>query len=232
MHILDTGPIFKFLTTDCVPQLIAALGNNVVHVPQAVDFEITDTPRRRTQFTHAADVWPRFPGRFKNVISDEATDELRACCLSVFGIDFDTMYATRKDRGENMAILHGVHLARAGHEVILVCDEEAGTAKIRQQAGVLKMQHLQGRHVPGGRILHADTLTLLRWAIEAGAFDSMAEFITKYRLMAGLDEALPKDVKSTGLTGRPPWPPTGQAPAPTDDASQPEEPATSPAPQD
>lgn len=22
MHILDTGPIFKFLTTDCVPELL------------------------------------------------------------------------------------------------------------------------------------------------------------------------------------------------------------------
>ncbi|PFG33648.1 hypothetical protein [Sanguibacter antarcticus] len=206
MHILDTGPIFKFLTTDCVPQLLAALGHNVVNVPEAVDFEIFDTPMRHKQFKRAAEVWPRFPDRFKNVISDEPTDELRACCRSVFSMDFDDMYASRKDRGENMAILHGVLLARTGKKVILVCDEEAGTAKIKQQASVLKMQHMDAKHVPGGEIRHADTPMLLRWAIEAGAFDSLAVFVKKYQAMASLDSALDPDVKKTGLTGRPPWP--------------------------
>ncbi len=207
MHILDTGPIFKFLTTDCVPQLLAALGHNRVHVPAAVEFEILNTPKRRTQFKRAAEAWPKLPARFKTVIPDTPTEELRACCRSVLGIDFDDMYASTKDRGENMAILHGVLLARAGEQVVLVCDEEAGTSTIRQQANALRMQHMQGRHEPGGRIQHADTLTLLRWAIEAGSFESQEHFLRKYRAMASLDEALPKDVKATGLTKRPPWPP-------------------------
>lgn len=47
MHILDTGPIFKFLTTDCTPQLLVALGHNVICVPAAVEYEIFDTPKRR-----------------------------------------------------------------------------------------------------------------------------------------------------------------------------------------
>lgn len=207
MHILDTGPIFKFLATDCVPHLLAALGHNVVNVPEAVDFEITDTPKRRKQFKRAAEAWPKFPKRFKRVIPDTPTDELRACCRSVLGMDFEDMYASRKDRGENMAILHGVLLARAGERVVLVCDEEAGTSKIKQQASVLKMQHMRGQHVAGGQIQHADTLTLLRWAIEAGAFASQTDFLQKYQAMANLDEALPRDVKATGLTRRPPWPP-------------------------
>lgn len=113
---------------------------------------------------------------------------------------------SQKDRGENMAILHGVLLARAGEKVILICDEEAGTSKIKQQARVLQMQHMQGRHVAGGQIQHADTLTLLRWAIEAEAFESVEVFVRKYREMASLDSALPRDVKVTGLTRRPPWP--------------------------
>ena len=206
LFIFDTGPLFKFLTTDCVRQLLAALGNCAVFVPEAVDFEITDTPKRRRQFKRAAEVWPRLPERFKHVIPDTPTDELRKCCHSVFGMDFDDMYARPKDRGENMVILHGVLLARAGKQVTLVCDDEAGTSKIMQQANALKMQHTLGRHTPRGRIQHADTLTLLRWAIEAGAFDSQTTFRTKYRAMANLDEALPKDVKATGLTKRPPWP--------------------------
>lgn len=205
MHILDTGPVFKFLTTDCVPQLLAALGNNVVNVPEAVNFEIFDTPKRHKQFERAAEVWPRFPDRFKNVIPDDPTDELRACCRSVLGMDFDDMYACRKDRGENMAVLHGVLLARTGEKVILVCDEVAGTSKIKQQAIALRMQHMRGQHVAGGQIQHANTLMLLRWAIEAGAFASQEAFVKKYRAMASLDSALPTDVKATGLTGRPPW---------------------------
>ncbi|WP_205750117.1 hypothetical protein [Cryobacterium sp. SO1] len=178
-----------------------------MNVPEAVDFEITDTPKRREQFKRAAEVWPNFPERFKKVIPDTPTADLRACCRSVLGLDFDDMYASRKDRGENMAILHGVLLARAGERVVLVCDEEAGTSKIKQQASVLKMQHVRGQHVAGGQIQHADTLTLLRWAIEAGAFASQVAFLKKYQAMANLDEALPKDVKATGLTRRPPWPP-------------------------
>lgn len=207
MHILDTGPIFKFLTTDCVPQLLAALGHNVVNIPAAVEFEIYDTPTRKTQFKRAAEVWPRFPDRFKHVISDEPTDDLRACCRSVLGMDFDAMYARSEDRGENMAILHGVLLAREGKRVVLVCDEQAGSSKIEQQARVLKMQHMRGQHVAGGLLQHASTLTLLRWAIEAGAFESQEAFVKKYRAMANLDSALPQDVKKTGLTERPPWPP-------------------------
>lgn len=44
-YIFDTGPLFKFLATDCVPQLISAIGGSTVVVPEAVDFEIHDTPR-------------------------------------------------------------------------------------------------------------------------------------------------------------------------------------------
>lgn len=43
-YIFDTGPLFKFLATDCVPQLISAIGGSTVVVPEAVDFEIHDTP--------------------------------------------------------------------------------------------------------------------------------------------------------------------------------------------
>ncbi|SYZ33778.1 Uncharacterised protein [Propionibacterium australiense] len=86
--IFDTAPLFKFLTTDCVRQLLAALGHRIVNVPEAVNFEITDTPKRRRQFKRAAEVWPRLPDRFKQVLPDNPTDELRRCCRSVFGMDF------------------------------------------------------------------------------------------------------------------------------------------------
>lgn len=206
MYILDTGPIFKFFATDCVPQLVKALGGNPVHVPAAVEFEIYDTPKRRPQFIRAAETWPRFPGRFKRIISDAPTEDLQQCCRDVLGVEFDDMYSLTKDRGENMAILHGVLLARSGERVVIVCDEENGTALIKKQARLLMIQHQRGLHVPGGAIAHATTLTLLQWAIERGGFKNRAEFIKKYHAMASLDEALPKDVKATGLTKSPPWP--------------------------
>lgn len=206
MHIFDTGPIFKFLATDCVRQLLAAIGHSIIHVPAAVDFEIIDTPRRRQQFSRAAELWPRVPARFKHIIPDTPTDALRACCREVLGMEFDDMYNYTKDRGENMAILHGVLFARSGEHVILVCDEKAGSNIIKQQANALTMQQANGRHAPGGQIQYADTLTLLRWAIEAGAFKSRQDFLKKYAAMANLDSALPQNVKSTGLTKRPPWP--------------------------
>ncbi|MDO5722122.1 MAG: hypothetical protein Q4P06_06230 [Actinomycetaceae bacterium] len=153
IHVFDTGPLFKFLTTDCVPQLLAALGNNIIHVPQAVECEINNTPKRHPLFKKATEVWNRkFPQRFKQVISDAPNDELRECCLSVLGIDFDQMYSQSKDRGKNMAILHGALRARAGHKVILICDDEGGIALIRKQASILRMQHLLGLHTPGGQI--------------------------------------------------------------------------------
>ncbi|AZA09900.1 hypothetical protein [Corynebacterium pseudopelargi] len=207
MHILDTGPIFKFLTTDCVPELLLALGHHKVLVPEAVEFEISNTPKRHPQFRRASEVWPKIPPRFKEVLSDAPTDELRECCKSVLGLEFEHMYAQLKDRGENMAILHGVLLARAGHKVLLVCDEEAGTAMIKNQQRALAMQQLRRQHTPGGSIRHADTLQLLRWAIENGGFkNDMQVFLRRYQAMAALDSALPRDVKDTGLTKSPPWP--------------------------
>lgn len=116
------------------------------------------------------------------------------------------MYARKQDRGENMAILHGVVRARAGDTVVIACDEEAGSRIISRQANVLTLEQMRGLHVPGGSIAHVDTLILLRWAIEAGAFSSLREFQKKYRAMVELDEALPREVKRTGLTKRPPWP--------------------------
>lgn len=208
MHILDTGPIFKFLTNDCTRELLLALGHNPVSVPAAVEFEIRDTPTRRPQFERAVTQWDRLPSRFKQVLPDDPSDELRQCCRSVFGVEFEQMYATHKDRGENMAILHAVRLARAGEQVVVVCDDEAGSTMIRRQARALAMQHMRGLHVPGGQITHADTLLLLEWAIAKGGFNGdRAQFLKRYAAMAALDEALPKDVKATGLTKSPPWPP-------------------------
>ncbi|MGJ9609646.1 hypothetical protein, partial [Actinotignum sp. GS-2025c] len=180
--------------------------SQAVHVPAAVEFEIYDTPKRRPQFKRAAETWLRLPGRFKSIISDAPTEDLRQCCRDVLGVEFDDMYSHTKDRGENMAILHGVLLARSGKKVVLVCDEENGTFLIKKQARLLMIQHQRGLHVPGGAIAHATTITLLQWAIERGGFKNRAEFIKKYHAMASLDEALPKDIKATGLTKSPPWP--------------------------
>ncbi|MDK4228861.1 hypothetical protein [Corynebacterium pseudodiphtheriticum] len=208
MYILDTGPIFKFLTTDCVPELLCALGHNKIHVPKAVELEILDTPTRHRQFERAREVWPRFPDRFREIIPDDATDELRQCCQAVLGMEFEEMYAEPKDRGEHMAILHGVLRARAGEQVILVCDEIAGTNVIKQQAKVLTQAQRRGQFSPGGSIQHADTIQLLWWAIEGGGFNgSREQFLTKYKAMAALDSSMPLTAKKVGLTKSPPWPP-------------------------
>lgn len=208
MHILDTGPIFKFLTTDCVPELICALGHNKIHVPEAVVSEVVTTPTRHKQFERAREVWRRFPDRFREVIPDTATDELRQCCRAVLGMEFEEMYANPKDRGEHMAILHGVLRARAGEEVILVCDEAAGSTMIKRQAKVLIAEQARGRHSPGGSIQHADTIQLLRWAIQGGGFKgSRTHFLKKYKAMAALDSSMPLTAKGAGLTTSPPWPP-------------------------
>ncbi|NLE98642.1 MAG: hypothetical protein GX596_11750 [Propionibacterium sp.] len=208
MHILDTGPIFKFLTTDCVPELLCALGHNKIHVPQAVELEVLHTPDRHRQFEHAREVWPRFPDRFRVIIPDAATEELRQCCRAVLGMEFEDMYAEPKDRGEHMAILHGVLRARSGEQVVLVCDETAGINVIKRQAKVLLAAQARGEHVPGGSIQHADTIQLLRWAIEGGGFNgSRRQFLTKYKAMAALDSSLPLTAKEAGLTKSPPWPP-------------------------
>lgn len=207
MHILDTGPIFKFLTTDCVPELLCALGHNKIHVPQAVKFEVLHTPSRHTQFEHAREVWERFPERFREIIPDDATDELRQCCRAVLSMEFEDMYADQKDRGEHMAILHGVVRARAGEQVIIVCDEEAGTNVIKRQAKALIAAQQEGMYSAGGSIQHADTIQLLRWAIERGGFKgSRQKFLSKYAAMAALDSSMPYSAKQLGLTKSPPWP--------------------------
>lgn len=208
MHILDTGPIFKFLTTDCVPELLRALGHNKIYVPKAVEFEVLNTPTRRRQFERAREVWPRFPERFREIIPDDATEELRQCCRAVLGMEFEEMYAEPKDRGEHMAILHGVLRARAGEQVILVCDEIAGTNVINRQAQVLAAAQDRGVYLPGGSIQHADTIQLLRWAIEGGGFNgSRQRFLVKYKAMSSLDSSMPLTAKEAGLTQSPPWPP-------------------------
>ena len=190
-----------------MPELLCALGHNKIHVPEAVEFEVINTPNRHRQFKRAQEMWPRFPPRFLELIRDKPTPELRQCCRSVFGVDFDTMYAEPKDRGEHMAILHGVLRARAGHEVVLVCDDEAGIAMIKRQARILALEQARGVCKPGGSISHADTVRLLYWAIERGGFKrSRKLFQKKYEAMAGLDQALPRSAKEAGLTKSPPWP--------------------------
>lgn len=206
MHILDTGPIFQFLATDCTPQLLVALGHNVINVPAAVEYEILNTPMRHRQFARAAEVWTRkFPDRFRRVLPDEPTEEMRECCLSVFGLKFSDMYSQTKDRDETMAILHGVLAARSGEKVLIVCDDQAGIRVTKRQSAILRAQQSRGLYNRGGSITHADTLTLLRWAIENGSFKSKAEFLKRYQRMASLDEALPKETMETGLTSSHLW---------------------------
>lgn len=118
------------------------------------------------------------------------------------------MYADHKDRGEHMAILHGVLRARSGEQVILVCDEEAGTNVIKRQAKALIAAQQRGMYSSGGSIQHADTIQLLRWAIERGGFNgNRQKFLTKYKAMAALDSSMPYSAKELGLTKSPPWPP-------------------------
>lgn len=207
-HILDTGPIFKFLVTDSVPHLFAALNRNPVCIPAAVEHEVLHTPRRHPQFEKAPHAWQhRVPPSLKRVLPDEGTPEMRALCREIFQRDFDELYAEKKDLGERMAVLHAVRLARAGESVVVVCDDEGGIALIKQHARLLQMQHMRHLHTPGGSIRHADTVTILGWAIQAGAFADRAELTTKYRAMVSLDEALPRDLTTTGLLTSPPWPP-------------------------
>lgn len=207
-HILDTGPIFKFLVTDCVPHLFAALKTNPVCAPEAVQFEVLDSPRRHQQFEKAPEAWEhRVPERLKRILSDEATVEMRKLSQEVYQVDFDDLYAEKRDLGERMAVLHAVRLARSGESVLVVCDDEGGIADLEKQSRLLRMQHMHGLHAPGGSIRHAGTETILRWAIEAGAFTTRTEFTTKYQAMVALDEALPRDLVSTGLLKSPPWPP-------------------------
>lgn len=208
MHILDTGPIFKFLTTDCVPELLCALGHNKIYVPEAVAFEVSDTPTRRKQFEHAKLVWSRFPDRFREIISDTATDDLEATCRSVLGMEFDDMYADTIDRGEHMAILHGVIHARQGEDVIVACDDEAGSIIIQAQENALVAAQARGECSPNGSIKHVNSIQLLRWAIEGGGFSgSRKQFLAKYDAMAALDSSMPLSAKQEGLTKSPPWPP-------------------------
>lgn len=206
-YIFDTGPLFKFLATDCVPQLISAIGGSTVVVPEAVDFEIHDTPDRRPQFRRARDVWKKFPPRFRDVIPDSPSEELRRCCNRVFGIDLETLYRHKKDLGENMMLLHGLSRAHAGEKVVLICDDQGGIAKAEEQIRVLRHRQHLGTGPAEGSLSYAKTTSLLHWAIEVGSFKSQEHFIKKYNMMAELDEALPKKVKDTGLTKRPPWPP-------------------------
>lgn len=64
---------------------------------------------------------------------------------------------------------------------------------------------------PGGSIRHADTVQLLRWAIEGGGFKgSRQTFLNKYKAMAELDSSMPYSAKELGLTKSPPWPPAAK----------------------
>lgn len=206
IHIIDTGPLFKFLVTDCVPQLLSAIGNRPIHLPEAVEYEVKTTPERHRQFAMAPDKWRRFPARFQSVISDEPTGEIEAACLAIYGVDFEEMYAQAKDRGEKMAIIHGVVRAQNGHHVVLVCDDDGGATMVKKQARILSTRQMRGLAQPGGRLQHASTLTVLRWAIENGSFRDRGDFRKKYERMAALDEALNRDVRETGLLDSPPWP--------------------------
>lgn len=206
IHVVDTGPILKFFATNSAQHLVEALNSNPITVPEAVEYEILNTPNRHTQFKKAPNAWSRLPERFKVILPDQKTDDLDNCCRTVFGVDFDQMYKISKDRGETMALLHGLILARRGDKVTIVCDDDPARVTIQREANKLKLQQMQKKCPPGGEITLATTLDLLDWAIRSGSFETRNDFLAKYNLMAQLDSALPQQAKSAGLTGSPPWP--------------------------
>lgn len=202
MNIIDTGPIFKFLSVGCASHLISALGGEKINVPEAVSREIIDTPNRHHQFKPAVKHWKTLQKNFVNVL-DDGRHGVEECCKEVFGQTLEELMEDPEDSGEEFAILHGVLEARAGEDVVIICDDEGGRADIERVA----KEHSADSRYNGGSIKLADTLMLLEWAIQNGAFKSRKDFLTKYKLMSELDSALPRKVKDTGLTTSPPWDP-------------------------
>lgn len=200
MYIVDTGPVLKFFATNTERWFFGALAGQPIHAPQAVCVEVFDVPRRRPQFSSAPDVWRKVAPKLIVELPDDPTPALEQAARDVLRQDLEAVQRVRQDLGEKMALLHASVEAQVGREVVLCCDDGPAQQLIAREAA-----RLRRLSVPGS-IQVVDSIQILRWAIEAGAIKDKAILRQRYDRMAGLDESLPKNIRSTPLLDSPPWP--------------------------
>lgn len=116
-----------------------------------------------------------------------------------------------------MALLHALVLVATGANVRLLCDDGPARVIIRRQINLLVARKMQGRAPGAGSLALAGSVDILRRAVEMGAFPGRDDLRRIYGRMAALDEALDRDILTTGLLDDALWK-AGRRPGGTTDA--------------
>lgn len=187
--------------------MFMGLDQEPIYVPDAVRYEVHDTPTRKTQFSHAPEVYSKLPKRLVKSLSDTPTEALEKHCLKVFQQPLQDILNLSSDKGEHLALIHASRYASEGERVRILCDDGPATTLIEQAQVRLNYEQRLGRASANGSIAILSSIDILERAIASGAFEAdKVAFRKKYLRMSQLDSSLPGELKNTHLLKSPPWP--------------------------
>lgn len=175
LSIVDAGPCLTFCAAHTERVLMGVLsGIGTVHVPEAVDDEVTRKSRPGERLAIARRTWVGLKQAQRIIVlSDAASDPTLLEAARLARLDLSAVHRQSRDRSERMAVLHALALRIQGAAPVVLIDDGYG----RQLA---QANHLQ--------ILSTE-LVLAR-AAKLGLIRGRGEMRDLYARMRNFDDGL------------------------------------------
>ncbi|MCF3941108.1 hypothetical protein [Gordonia tangerina] len=198
--IIDAGPALNFLAINKERLLIDVLGP--ICTPETVRDEVLQKARTDNRFTAVTAVWNKLPGKYLEILSDDATPELIAAVARITGLPFAERKRSSRDLGETMVVAHAAVRAFSGQRVIVIIDDQQGARLAQAERARLDRLRNQGQSV--GAITVVNTTTILMRAAGGKHLPDRAAMRAIYQRLREHDDGL-VPISETGLLGAALW---------------------------
>lgn len=144
-HIIDAGPALNFLATNNQRILIAGIGTQPFHAPEAVRDEVMYKAAERPDLAAAAPAWRKIEANWIVLIPAARTSTLDRLATILTQRPLPKVPSRAKDSGETYVVIHAVERAVNGDKVIVIIDDGGGQELLR---GAQQYLNAQRRNVP------------------------------------------------------------------------------------
>lgn len=198
--IIDAGPGLNFFSINKERLLIETLGP--LCAPETVRDEILRKSRQDNRFAAAQTVWNKLPERLMQVLPDDETPELAVGVNRIGQLPMPERMKHSKDLGEIMVIAHAVVAAEAGHDVMVLIDDDRGARLATSEIKRLGRLRASGRAV--GTIKLVNTVAVPARAEGKQYLPDKASVRETYMRLRRLDDGLPP-IETTDLLTAATW---------------------------
>lgn len=161
-HIIDAGPAINFLATNNQRILIAGIGTQPFHAPEAVRDEVMRKAAERPDLAAAAPAWRRIETNWILLIPATRSPTLDRLAITLTQGPLPIVPSRAKDSGETYVVIHAVERALNGNKVIVIIDDGGGQELLRRAQQYLNAQRRNNPSIGTVTLMTTEDILLAR----------------------------------------------------------------------